>query len=451
MAHHKSSQGQWSSRWAFFFAAAASAVGLGNIWKFPYITGENGGAAFVLVYIGCILIMGLPLMMAEIALGRRAGRNPIQATRAVAVESCRSPRWQIIGILGVLTGFLVLSYYSVIAGWSLDYILKGLMGAFNGANSEEISTLFNDFIGNPWSLSFWHTVTILSVIFTTASGVQKGIERVVYFMFPAMLIILLGLVVYATQTGAFMQGLTFLFAPDFSKLTMDSVLLAMGQAFFSLSLAQGAMLAYGAYLPVRVSIAKTAILIALADTFIALLAGVAIFPIVFANDLPITAGPSLIFETLPIAFGKMPFGQVFSVLFFIMLFFAAFTSAIALIEGVVAWANERLNISRRMAAFAAGGLIWLLGFIAVFSFNIGSDVTVFGKNGFEFIDYLTADIMMPLSGFLVAIFVGWMIDKDVIKKELGIKNPLYHKAWFFTVRYLSPIAIAAVGIDLLFF
>lgn len=436
-------QGQWSSYWTFILATAGAAVGLGNIWKFPYIAGENGGGAFVLIYLFCVCIIGIPLMMAEVMLGRAGGHDPKHSMSVLVRRYHASKLWQGVGVMQILAGFLILSYYSVIAGWAAAYVLKASSGTFLSADVAHIDQLFERFISNPYQLAFWHTVVIASTIGVVAMGVEKGIERAVVYMFPAMLALLLIIVGYSMSTGYFAKGLSFLFAPNFSELTAHGVLVAVGHAFFTLSLATGSIMMYGAYLPKSISIPKTSFYIALADTFIALLSGLAIFPIVFANGLQAGAGPGLIFKSLPLAFGHMPYGVFFGSLFFIMLLFAAFTSAISLLEPSVAWAVHRFKISRTKASFFIGSLIWLLGFATVFSFNIWRHVKIFGLNCFDFLDSLTANYMLPLGGLFVALFAAWVM-KDSYSELHMAKKSLSFKLWHFALGIIAPIAIILI-------
>jgi len=312
----KSQHGEWSSRFAFILAATGSAVGLGNIWKFPYITGENGGGAFVIVYLLCVLLIGIPIMMAETMLGRRSRQNPINTMITLADEAGADKNWHYLGWMGVAAGFLILSYYSVIAGWASAYVLKAFTGSFFGADAAAIKVIFDDFVASPVKLLFWHSLFMLATMLIVVRGVNTGLEKAVRFLMPSLFVLLILMVAYAMTTDSYDQGVKFLFTPDFSKLTGNGVLTAMGHAFFTLSLGMGAIMVYGSYLPKDVSISKTVFLIAGTDTVVALLAGIAIFPIVFASGLEPAAGPGLIFQTLPIAFGNMTGGWFFGILFF---------------------------------------------------------------------------------------------------------------------------------------
>ncbi len=443
----KSIHGEWSSHWAFILAATGAAVGLGNVWKFPYIAGENGGGAFVLVYLLCVIIIGIPLLMAEILIGRRGRQNPAYSLRDLALESGHKPFWQWFGLGIILAGFLILTYYSVIAGWSAAYVFIAATGTFHGASATRITQIFSQLVTNPYKLLFWHTVIMLITVGVIAKGIEKGIENAVRFMFPIMILLLLMLVIYAATTGYFASGLTFLFKPDFRKLTSTGVLSALGHAFFTLSLATGSIMMYGAYLPKKASITKASIYIAIADTSIALIAGIAIFPIVFANGLQPSAGPGLIFQTLPIAFGHLPYGSFFAVLFFVMLLFAALTSAISLLEPTVAWLIETFHTTRARAAIIAGIIIWILGFLTIFSFNILSHVKPFGMTLFDNLDYLTANIMLPIGGLFIAFFAAWLISKNNVRDELQLSDRWLFKSWHFIMRYITPIAIVVIFLN----
>ncbi|QPK63851.1 sodium-dependent transporter [Methylomonas sp. LL1] len=444
----QSIHGQWSSRFAFILAATGSAVGLGNIWKFPYITGENGGGAFVMVYLLCVAALGIPIMIAEIMLGRRGRQSPINTMKSLAAEAGADPRWHYLGWCGMLAGFLILAYYSVIAGWALAYLVKAFFGVFMNSNAEEIKRLFENLMESPIQQIFWHTVFMVLTMHYVMRGVQNGLEKAVHFLMPALFVILILLVAYAMSSGAYEQGMAFLFNPDFSKIDADAVLTAMGHAFFTLSLGMGAIMVYGSYLPNHVSIAKTTFFIAGADTVVALLAGIAIFPLVFANNLEASSGPGLIFQTLPLAFGHMGGGWLFGLLFFVLLIFAALSSSISLIEPAVAWLVENKNLDRRQASIWSGSACWLLGVGVVFSFNIWSEVKLFDKNLFQLLDYLTANLMLPLGGVAIAIFAGWMMKQSHAEQELEIPAEGF-KAWQFLIKYVAPAAVFLVFLHVL--
>ncbi len=425
-------------------AATGAAVGLGNIWKFPYLTGIHGGSAFVLVYILCVAALGIPMMMAEVMLGRRGRQTPVNTMRALAAENNASQGWQLIGWFGTLAGMLILSYYSVIGGWTIGYILHSATGSFSGLNGDGASTLFGDFVGNPFVQVGWHTMFMIITMYIVAQGVKSGLEKAVTYLMPALFVLLLVLVGYAMTTGYFMKGLDYLFTPDFSQLTGTSILTAMGQAFFSLSLGMGTIMIYGSYVPKGTSIAGASIAIAVFDTMVALLAGMAIFPIVFANALEPGAGPSLIFETIPVAFGNMVGGTLFGTLFFVLLLVAAWTSSISLIEPAVTMMIEKFNMTRWQAAIWIGLATWLLGFGTAFSFNIWSEATVFEMTFFENLDYLTSNLMLPLGGIFIAVFAGWLMTKDNSQDELDMKSEVGYSIWRILIRFIAPIAVSIV-------
>jgi len=444
---------RWSSRYAYVLAATGAAVGLGNIWKFPYIMGENGGGAFVFVYLLCVLFIGIPVMMAEVVIGKRGRSTPANAAAHVATESGHSSHWSIMGSMGVLAGFLILSFYVVIAGWAAAYVFYAGSGEFSAAaadpatNAEAIGTLFGNLVSSVPQLLIWTTLTIAAVVYVISKGVKDGLETAVTYLMPALLVLLVAIMLYSAVVGDFAAAYAFMFDIDFSKLTIEGVLVALGHAFFTLSLASGIMMVFGAYLPEGVSIAKTSIMIAVADTVVALIAGLAIYPIVFAHGLEPSAGPGLLFQSLPIAFGSMPMGDFVGTLFFIMIVFAAFTSAIALLEATAAYLEERQGIPRVKAAIVAGTAIWVFSLGTVFSLagtewaqiNFG----FMGGNIFDMLDYLTANVLLPLGGLLVSIFAGWVMKSEVVKQEFDLA------AWQFSIvmvllRYVAPLGILFV-------
>jgi NSS family neurotransmitter:Na+ symporter len=441
----KSIHGEWSSRWIFILAAAGSAVGLGNIWKFPYLAGEHGGGAFVLVYLLCVAMIGVPIMMAEIMLGRRGRQSPINTMRALARECRLSRHWQLLGWGGVVAGFLILSYYSVIGGWTVAYIFRIASGTFSNLSAEAIAGSFDQFVSDPERLLAWHTMFVAMSMIVVSRGVRSGLEQAVRYMMPALFVILLMLVGYAMNTGFFVEGLKFLFRPDFNKLSGASVLAAMGQAFFSLSLGMGAIMVYGSYLPRHASIARSSLSVAGADTLVALLAGLAIFPIIFANGLDPAQGVGLVFKSLPLAFSQMPGGLFFGTLFFILLTFAAWTSAISLVEPVAAYLVENRGMSRPRACVWIGCTTWFIGLGTIFSFNIWSNFRIFGKlTFFESVDFLTSNLLLPLGGLFIAIFAAWYMSERARRDEIVLGDSLAYHAWLFLLRYIAPLAVLAV-------
>ncbi len=435
---------QWSSRTAFILAASGSAIGLGNIWKFPYLTGENGGGAFVLIYLLCVIGLGVPIMIAETMLGRRGRQSPINTMRDLADEARASHIWRYAGWLGVLAGFLILSYYSVIAGWSISYILKMGSGIFAHTDAEEAARVFSSLKSESDIQFIWHTVFMAATMGIVSLGVSAGLEKMTRYLMPLLFAMLILLVLYAMNSAGFGQGMAFMFRPDFSRLSGESVLTAMGQAFFSLGLGMGAIMVYGSYLPSHVSIARASLFVAAADTLVALLAGMAIFPIVFANQLEPSMGAGLIFQTLPLAFGQMPGGSLFGMLFFVLIFFAAITSSIALIEPAVAWLAENRGWTRQAASFWSGLGCWLLGLGTVYSFNDWAGYTWFGKNFFELIDFLTSDLMLPLGGLAIALFAGWVMQSEVSEAELEMGPGPGYRWWRFLIRYVAPFGVMTI-------
>ena len=436
----KSIHGTWSSRWTFILAATGSAVGLGNIWKFPYMAGDNGGGAFVLIYLACIFVIGIPIMLGEIMIGRRGRSSPANTMSFLAKEAESSQAWTLLGATGALAGLLILSFYSVAAGWAMAYVF----GGFQETSAQAVSSEFDKFLTDPVALLFWHTLFIIITVTIVARGILKGLEAWINTLMPMLFIIIILLCIYAMQTGAFLEGLAYLFKPDFTKINSDVLLAALGQAFFTLSLGMGAIMAYGAYMPADQNIGRTAITVAALDTGVALLAGIAIFPIVFANGLAPTEGPGLVFVTLPIAFANMPLGVLFGTLFFILLSIAALSSSISLIEPGVAWLVESLKTKRAYAAIGLGIFSWTLGVFSALSFNLMSEFKLFGMNFFDFTDFLTNQIMIPLGGIFIAVFVGWVMKKKDVLDELQIEDGIIFKSWFFVIRFVAPVMVAMV-------
>ncbi len=435
----------WSNRWTFILASTGSAVGLGNIWKFPYITGENGGGAFVLFYLICILIIGIPVMMAEVLMGRRARRSPVRTLEVLASEAGASKNWHIIGWMGVAAGIIILSYYSVIAGWALLYIPKMLLGSFQGVDGSGADAMFSGLLSDKEALTRGHTFFMLMTVGVVLAGVSKGVGRAAQIMMPALLVLMLILLVFSYFQGAFSEAAGYLFSFDLSGLTMESALIAMGHAFFTLSLGMGAIMVYGAYMPSHTTVARSVLVIALMDTAIALLAGMVIFPIVFANPVISPGeGPGLLFISLPIAFGNMPAGLLFGTLFFVLITIAAWTSAISLIEPGVAWLTEGKSFNRFGACLLLGVLCWLLGLGTVLSFNDWSSLKLFDRTFFDWADVLTSSIMLPLGGMLIALFVGHAMSKAIVRDEMDIESSTLFNVWHWTIRWLAPIAVGLV-------
>jgi NSS family neurotransmitter:Na+ symporter len=449
---------RWSSRFAFLMAAVGSAVGLANIYRFPYTAGVSGGGAFVLIYLGAVVLLALPLVIAELTIGRRGKAAPPQAIRTVAAESGLSANWGWMGvILGGFGGMLALSFYAVVGGWTMAFTFELATGALGGASAEKASQLFAELNARPLVLLGWFTAFVAATIFISARGIRAGVEKAVKLMMPALLLILVAMVFYAMGVGDFDRAVQFLFTPDFSKVDTHVVLAAAGQAFFSVSVGMTALVAYGAYIRRTTSIPQSAAIIVAVDTVVALLAGLAIFPIIFAFGVEPDAGPGLVFITLPIVFADMPGGAVFGTLFFTLLLFAALTSSIGMIEAAVAWLAERTRLGRTGAAVAVGGVSWSLGVLAALSFNLLADVhplgglPIFaGKTFFDLFDFIVVNLMMPIGGILVAVFAGWLMKRQYSLDELygGRPTPGY-TAWRVLVRYLAPLVLVGIFVDML--
>lgn len=426
-------------------------MGLGNLWRFPYITGENGGGAFVLVYMACVVVLGIPLIIAELMIGRRGQQSAIRSIKLLSREENLSRGWAVLGWLMILIPLLGLTYYSVVAGWGLAYVVEMASGHFVGVSGSQSSEIFTTLTNDPIRLAFWHGVFIVATIFFVARGVNRGLEKAAYIMMPGLFIILVVLVIYSAVAADFEAGLAFLFQADFSKVTVNMVLLALGQAFFSLAIAVGVMMTYGAYLAKDVSLPRVACIVAGADTLVALLAGLAIFPVVFASGLMPDEGPGLIFVTMPVAFGNMPAGIVFGTLFFILLCFAAITTGIGMLEPAISWLEERQGLKRAPMAILIGAACWAVGLSSVFSFSIWSDVHPFGfipqfadDTVFDVLDFIVAVFFIPVGGLLIALFAGWAMSRHSTRDELGLGEGFLYGLWRFLVRYVAPVALAII-------
>ncbi len=442
----------WGRRGSFILAASGSAIGLGNIWKFPYITGENGGAAFVLLYLLCVLLVGIPIMMAEIMIGRKGRANPISAVQSICADAGRTQLWTLIGWMGVLGGFLILSYYTVIAGWTIDYLIAAVSGSFNGLSGDASNALFNDLLANKSRLVQWHTLFIAATSLVLMFGVNKGIETAIRWMMPTLFVLLFILVGYAYNTGEIATSLRFMFSFNVEDLSWNAALLALGHAFFTLSLGMGAIMAYGAYMPSTAAIGKTVIVVALLDVLVGLLAGVAIFAFVFATPgITPASGPGLMFVTLPVAFGSMVGGTFIGAAFFLMVILAAWCSTISLLEPGVAYLHERFGFHRISACLLVAGSAWLLGLGSVLSFNEWADQEIlWGMNFYSCLDFLTTNLLLPSGGLLTALFVGWAMSRESTAHELQQDHPRLLAIWRWVLRYISPVLVLVIIINLFY-
>lgn len=433
----------WSSRFAFVMASVGFAVGLGNIWRFPYVTGENGGSAFVVIYLLCAIGIGIPCLMAEFLVGRRGGASPPTSMAAVARESGLSERWKVVGGLGVLTAYTIAITYAVVVGWVLWYLSRALFRGFSGFDAVVAETTFSGLLADNQAMVIWTVVGNLLVGGIIFAGVTSGIERAVTIMMPLMFSLLVGLSVYNFFAGGFFETLEWLFTPDFSKVNGATFLAAVGQAFFSIGVGMGGMMTYGAYLPRDFSIARGAGTIVLADTLIALLAGFVVFPAVFHFGLDMASGPGLIFQTLPVAFAQMPGGGVFAILFFLMLTVAGVTSMVGLLESVTSWTKEKLNVSRQMSTILVVGSVTSLSVISVLSYNVWEDYRLIGMNFNELTEALYDKLFLPLAGLLVALFTGWFMHKDHSAHELA-DDVRWYGLWRVLTRFIVVPAVAVI-------
>ena len=451
MAGSAGSTEQWSSRLGFLLASVGFAVGLGNIWRFPYVTGENGGSAFLIIYLACALGIGLPLLISELTIGRRGRSSPSGSIRAVAAESGASARWRAVGSLAVFCVFIILSYYTVLSGWTFDYFLRAARGSFEGVGADESNAMFSGLLNNPGRLLFWNTVVHLTIIFIVRRGVQAGIESAVKILMPALFGALIVMVIYGAVAGDMASTMKFMLEPDFSKVTVRTVMVAIGQAFFSIGIGMAALITFGSYLPKEISIPKSATIVILADTAVALLAGFAIFPLVFAFGLEPSAGAGLIFQTLPLAFGQMPGGQLFGAIFFILLIAAALSSCIGCAEAVVSWVDERFGIKRETGVLLTAGAAWAVGILTIMSLGDWSGyypldfIPAFeGKTIFDALDFLAANILLLIGGLLISVFIGWFVPKHIKLDEIGVEEGLFFNFWRFMIRFVIPPVLVIV-------
>jgi len=433
----------FTSKFGVIAAAAGSAVGLGNIWKFPYITGVYGGAAFLFVYLGFILAIGMPVMLSELIIGRNSRKNAFGAFKVLAPNT----PWRYVGILGVSAAFLILSFYGVVAGWSVEYVILSLENGFSNQTPEEITSIFTTLIESPVKPVLLQLVFMVLTAGIVIVGVKKGIEKYTKILMPVLVLILLVLCVKSVSLEGAREGLHFLFNPDFSKLTGDGILSALGHAFFTLSLGMGTLITYGSYIENDNNLISTVVSVSLADTVIAILAGVAIFPAVFAFGIEPSQGPGLIFITLPNVFHQMPGGYIFSILFFVLLTVAALTSSISILEVVVAYFKEEFNMGRKFSTVLATVLISLLGIVCSLSMGMFSSYTLGGLNFFDLMDWISANILLPTGGLFIALFVGWHFGRKKVKAEVakgGSLSGLFLSVFIFLVKFVAPIAIAVV-------
>lgn len=435
------------SKIGFILAAAGSAVGLGNIWKFPYVTGENGGGAFVLIYLLAIAFIGLSIFIAESYIGRESRANAASGYQVISKSQNKNWRW---AGFQIFAGILILSFYAFIIGWIIDYIIISITGL--PTTIKEAETTFTNLITHEIGTQiFFHTVVVATMIFIALKGVKDGIEKLNLILMPLLALILFGLLIYAMTLDSFGQALSFMFSPDWSKLTVDSLLAAVGQAFFTLSLGMGIIITYSASMDKDANVVKSSVFVAIVDTTVALIAGLIIFSFLFAAGAKSSAGPGLVFISLPLIFsGWGVFGQVIAVAFFCALLFAGITSAVSLLEPSVRYLIEKLNVGRVKATFIAAGFLYVLGILALLSMSAdyGSMLTFFGKNLFDWMDYTTSSIALPISGFVTCIFLGYFVDKNILKTKFSSQtNVVIFNLWYALIRYVVPVAIALLFLN----
>ncbi len=443
--HHSHNRATLGGKLSAVLVAAGSSVGLGNIWRFPYVAGDNGGGAFLVIYILCVILLGLPLMIAEFTVGRATRRNAVGAYRSL------DRKWSFLGYNGVLAAFLILGFYFVVSGWTAEYMVHSVTGDLaRYTTAEEYESLFANFIRNPWRPILYTVLFALATHFVIALGVQKGIERSAKVLMPLLFVILIALSIHSLLMPGGGEGLRFFFQPDFSKVTPSTFLVALGQAFFSLSIGIGTMVTYASYFKPETNLRHTALNVTILDTLVAILAGVMIFPAVFSVGIEPTSGPSLVFITLPSIFNGMPLSMVWSAVFFLLLVVAALTSTISLHEVITAYLHEEWHMSRRAAAWSTTAATALLGAVASLSVGVWSGCTLFGLNLFDLLDYVTANILLPLGGFFTCIFVGWRLDSQVLKDQITNHGQLkfrIYRVFILLLRYLCPIVVLLVFLD----
>ncbi len=441
-----STRGSFGSRMGVIMAAAGSAVGLGNIWRFPYVLGENGGGAFLIIYLVIIFAIGIPVMMSELVIGRRTQRNPVGAFRML---SSRRP-WYLVGMMGIVSAFMILAFYTAVAGWTLEYIYQILIGGIKGKSSAELTVMFDAFRSESLRPALWFSIFLLATAGIVLGGVRKGIEKSTKVLMPLLFILLLLMCVKSLTLPGAGKGIEFLFRPDFSKITGTTVLMALGQAFFSLSIGMGTLITYGSYIPADNKLASTAVQVSMVDLLIAILAGLAIFPAVFAFGISPASGEALTFIVLPGIFQQITGGMIFAFAFFFLLAIAALTSTISVLEVIVAYFSEQLNLNRRTAVVIATASMFILGIAASLSWGVMKDVKLFRLNIFDLFNFTTANILLPLGGLLIVAFLGWFFPGRSVRDELsneGVLPVRYFPLYRFIIRFIAPVAIALVFLN----
>ena len=441
----KENRGNFSGKLGVIAVAAGSAVGLGNIWRFPYIAGQNGGGAFLIVYLIFVFLIGVPVMLSEFAIGRKAGCNAYGTFKKLSPKGA----WWLVGLMGILAAIMIFSFYGTVAGWTLEYVKKAVCDEFAGQNLGALSQSFSDFTTSPTMPLVWMVVFVALTALIILGGVEKGIEKVSKFLMPLLFVLIIAVCIRAVTLPNASKGLEFLFKPDWSSLTFKGVLMALGQAAFSLSIGMGTMITYGSYIKKDTPLTATAIEIASCDTIVALLGAIMVFPTLAFLGAESTGGPGLVFITLPAIFQAMPGGYIFAILFFLLLSVAALTSTISLLEVPVSFLVDEFNMSRRKATLISSSVIVLLGVFCTLSFGLLSDFTIFGKTVFDLFDYTTANIMLTFGALLIVIYVGWFFGRKKFVDELtagGKGNVVLAKIISIIVKFIAPIGIGLVAI-----
>jgi len=452
MEKQQGSRESFATKFGVIAATAGSAVGLGNIWRFPYLTGENGGAAFLVVYLAFVVAIGIPVMLSEFVIGRSARQNPYGAFRKLAPGK----PWYLVGLMGVAAAFMILAFYTTVAGWTLEYIYQAITGGLTGKSGPQLSDMYTQFRDGSWRPVIWFFLFMGMTSGIIVFGVKKGIEKSTVILMPVLFIILVILGIRSLTLPGAMEGIRFLFRPDFSKIDSSAILAALGQVFFSMSIGMGTLITYASYFPKKDNLLGTSFLVALTDTFVALLAGIAIFPAVFSFHIEPGFGPGLVFVTLPGIFQQMPGGSFFALLFFVLLALAALTSTISVLEVIVAFFTEELKMSRKAATWTAAGTVSILGLMSTLAWNpLMKGITLFGKNVFEILDFTSANILLPAGGFFIVLFVAWFFGREKASAELSNDGALkagYIPFYMFLIRFIAPVALAIIflnGIGLL--
>ncbi len=443
---------RFSTGLAVFFATLSSAVGLGNIWKFPYLTGNYGGGAFLLIYFICIVLVALPVMISELYIGRKTRKNPIGAISAIKPKG----PWKIIGFMGILSAFFILFFYSSVAGWVYSYIFKGLSGVFAGSSYKDLDNIYNHTVTAPVYPILWQLLAIVVVASILVLGVKKGIERMTKLLMPVLLILIIICDIRALTLPGAMEGLAFIFKVDFSSITKEVILMALGLSFFKLSLGMGTIITYGSYFTSDNNMIATAGRVAVSDTIVSLLAGIAIFPAVFSFGMTPQQGPGLLFNTIPLVFSKVPFGGVLIVLFFVLSAIAATTAMLSMLEVVVTYFVEEKKVSRRKAVLLCSSVVLIIGIFVTLSQNSAnpiSKIKPFGLNLFDFFDQASSNILLPLGGLLIALFAGYVVNKNDIVNELSNNRELNNKTlirtYYFLVRFITPVLLFIVFMSMI--